>query len=153
MRAKLFLTALVCVALSACGGKPDYQTTTGASGQFRDLQGRWLLINYWAEWCKPCLAELPELNRFNHEFASKAAVFAVNFDGVQGEQLQQQVARLGIEIPVLNEDPSAKLGFKRPEVLPTTYVFSPDGKLQQILQGEQTFATLAAAIQPAPAKP
>ena len=146
MRIKLLLAALVCVTLSACGGKPDYQTTTGASGRFSDLQGRWLLINYWAEWCKPCLAELPELNRFNREFAAKASVFAVNFDGARDEQLRQQVAKLGIEVPVLNEDPAEKLGYKRPEVLPSTYVFSPDGKLQQVLQGEQTFETLAAAI-------
>jgi len=146
MRRKLCLTVLLCAALAACGKQPDYQTTAGTQGEFSELRGRWLLINYWAEWCKPCLEELPELNRFSHAFEAKAAVFAVNFDGVQGEQLQQQVSRLGIEIPVLNADPSAKLGFKRPEVLPSTYVFDPNGKLQQVLHGEQTFATLAAAI-------
>lgn len=154
MRYKVLLGSLLCVALSACG-KSEYQTTAGASGQFADLKGRWLLVNYWAEWCRPCLEELPELNRFQRRFEKDAVVFAVNFDGLQGEQLKEQVARLGIEVAVLNEDPSTRLGFKRPEALPSTYVFSPDGKLQQVLQGEQTVETLAAAIkkpiaQPAP---
>jgi len=149
MRIKFLLTALTCIALSACGKSEHPATGNNAFDQFGDLKGRWLLINYWAEWCKPCLKELPELNRFNRELEKTAVVYAVNFDGLQGEKLQQAVSKLGIEVPVLNEDPSIKLGFKRPEALPTTYVFGPDGKLREVLQGEQTFETLAAAIKTA----
>lgn len=136
---------LLCVLLSACG-KPDYHTLDGHSGRFADSKGRWVLINYWAEWCKPCIKEIPELNRFAQQYGDRAQVFAVNFDGVQGAELQQQVDKLKFAIPVLLEDPAARFGYPRPQALPSTFVIGPDGTLKQVLQGEQTLATLAAAI-------
>ena len=149
------LLALLLVALAAgCGGKPDYTTLQGDSGRFSDLQGRWILINYWAEWCKPCIKELPELNAFQQQYGEHATVFVVNFDGISGDALAAQVERFGIETPALLQDPAVTLGYQRPKALPTTFVFGPDGKLRQPLQGPQTVASLAAAIeQPAVAKP
>jgi thiol-disulfide isomerase/thioredoxin len=145
MRVFTLFVVLLCSLLTGCG-KADYQTLDGHSGRFKDLQGRWLLVNYWASWCVPCIKEIPELNQFATLHGDKASVFAVNFDGVQGPQLQEQVAKLGFAIPVLLADPAATLGYARPQALPSTFVFSPDGKLQQVLQGEQTVATLSAAI-------
>jgi thiol-disulfide isomerase/thioredoxin len=144
MTNRLLWGALLCLTLSACN-------PSGPTDPRADLHGRWLLINYWAEWCKPCLEEMPELNAFQQRFSQQVKVTAVNFDGLRGEALRQQAAKLHIAIALLEDDPAAQLGYKRPEVLPSTYVFSPDGKLQQVLQGQQTQATLAAAIQPASA--
>lgn len=141
----LFPIILLCGLLSACG-KPDYHTVDGGSGRFADLQGRWLLVNYWAEWCEPCLKEIPELNRFAQQYGDRATVLAVNFDGKQGDELRQQAAKLKFAFPVLLEDPAARLGYRRPEALPSTFVFGPDGKLRQVLQGEQTAASLLEAI-------
>jgi thiol-disulfide isomerase/thioredoxin len=144
MRA-FFIFAVLCGVLSGCG-KADYQTLDGHSGRFNDLQGRWILVNYWASWCEPCIKEIPELNRFAQEHADKVMVFAVNFDGAQGAELRQQVEKLQFAIPVLLADPAARLGYERPQALPSTFVFGPDGKFRQVLQGEQTVASLRAAI-------
>lgn len=151
MRVLLISTVLLCGLLSGCG-KADYQTLDGHEGRFKDLQGRWVLINYWASWCEPCIKEIPELNQFAQQQGDKVAVFAVNFDGIQGAQLQEQVAKLKFAIPVLTADPAVTLGYERPQALPSTFVFSPDGKLKQVLQGEQTVSSLGAAIG-APAAP
>ena len=132
-------------ALSACS-KPDYRTADGASGRFADARGKWLLINYWAEWCKPCIEEMPALNRFQQQHRDRVLLLTVNYDGAQGESLRQQIAKLGVELPVLLDDPAPLLNFPRPDALPTTLVFAPDGALRQTLQGAQTAATLAAAI-------
>lgn len=134
------------LALTACG-KPDYQTLQGDSGRFSDLEGRWFLINYWAEWCKPCIKELPELNEFQRQYGERATMFVVNFDGIGSDKLAAQVERLNIETPALLQDPSPALGYERPQALPSTFVFGPDGKLQQVLRGPQTVASLAAAIE------
>lgn len=149
MRRNAVLSLLFAIALTGCS-KPDYHTLAGDSGRFDELQGRWMLINYWAEWCKPCIEELPELADFSREHASQAVVFAVNFDGADATLLRQQAAKLNIEVPILLEDPALKLGYERPQALPSTYVFGPDGKLRQVLQGAQTSASLAAAIQSEP---
>ena len=52
--------------------------------------GEWLFINYWAEWCKPCIEEIPQLNAFHRGQAGKARVVMVNFDGASGAALQEQ---------------------------------------------------------------
>lgn len=137
--------ALLC-ALSACGAKPDYETVNGDSGRFADLHGRWVFVNYWAEWCKPCLKELPALKAFQDQYAKEAVVLAVNFDGPPLSQLRQQIAKLNVQVPVLTIDPSAQLGIDRPQGLPATYVFDPEGKLVARLDGEQTVESLAAAM-------
>ena len=140
-------TVLCALLLSSCS-KIDYHTTAGESGRFIDGK-TWFLINYWAEWCKPCIEEIPELNRMQTLNTSRVRVFAVNYDGAQGNALLQQIAKLGIAVPTLLEDPAPKLGFQKPDALPTTFVFSPDGTLRQTLQGPQTVASLTAAIEAA----
>lgn len=142
----LFVSILLLCGLLAGCGKADYQTHDGNSGRFEDLQGRWILINYWASWCEPCIKEIPELNEFSRVHGDKAAVFAVNFDGVQGEKLREQVEKLKFAIPVLVADPAVRFGYERPQALPSTFVIDPEGKLKEVLQGEQTVASLRAAI-------
>jgi thiol-disulfide isomerase/thioredoxin len=147
MKRLLLLPALL-IALSACGTKPDFETLDGDSGRFSDYRGRWVLVNYWAEWCKPCIVELPELKKFSDTHAGQAVVLTVNFDGADGDTLREQVRKLNIEVPVLLNDPAPLLGIERPQGLPTTFVFDPQGKLTATLAGEQTAESLAAAIRP-----
>lgn len=150
----IFRTLICCAclgALSACS-KPDYHTADGASGRFADARGKWLFINYWAEWCKPCIEEMPELNRFQQQYRDRVVLLTVNYDGAKDQALQQQIAKLGVELPVLLDDPAPQLGVQHPDALPTTFVFDPDGKLRQTLQGAQTAVTLAAIIGAAPVK-
>lgn len=109
--------------------------------------GQWLLVNYWAEWCKPCLEEIPELGAFAGKHAGTARVVLVNFDGVTGEALQQQARTLGIPPELLlDRDPAAELGLARPQALPSTFVIGPDGAQRTVLLGPQTVASLEAAI-------
>jgi len=109
--------------------------------------GQWLLVNYWAEWCKPCLEEIPELGAFAGKHAGTARVVLVNFDGVTGEALQQQARTLGIPPELLlDRDPAAELGLARPQALPSTFVIGPDRAQRTVLLGPQTVASLEAAI-------
>ena len=106
------------------------------------LIGRWVLINYWAEWCKPCLEEIPELNAFAEAHSEQVSVLGVNYDGVEGEALARVIVRFGIDFPVLTRDPASAYKFARPEVLPVTIVINPEGIVQQRLVGPQTLANL-----------
>lgn len=106
--------------------------------------GQWVLVNYWAPWCKPCIEEIPELNAVHNKHAN-ISVYGVNFDGATGETLAEQEKTLGVAFPTLTEEPSAALGIAKPAVLPTTLVIGPDGKVMATLLGPQTEESLLGA--------
>jgi thiol-disulfide isomerase/thioredoxin len=107
--------------------------------------GDWVLVNYWAEWCKPCIQEVPELNRLDGE--QGITVLGVNYDGVTGDALAAQIDALDIAFAQLPSDPAAELGIDRPQVLPTTVVIDPDGRRVATLVGPQTAETLREAME------
>ena len=147
MRIHYGLIVLVCVGLLACS-KPDYTLLSGESGYFKNFTGRWIIINYWATWCGPCHEEIPELNAFYkaHKKANDIVLLGVNYDGVDVDTLKNETKKMDITFPVLVDDPSSVLKFPRPDMLPVTLVFNPEGKLQATLLGPQTQATLSAAM-------
>ncbi len=132
-------------AVSAAGdGIPLLDgTTLPLSG----LKGRWVFVNYWAEWCAPCREEIPELNALQVEDGDRVLVLGVNFDQLPVEVMGPQAEKLGIRFAVAAEDPRDLLGIALPEVLPSTYVFDPDGKQVGVLLGPQDLDQLRAAMQ------
>lgn len=109
------------------------------------FDGSWLFVNYWAEWCAPCLEEIPELNELEHE-VDGARVLGINFDGLDAAVIREQMETLGIAFPVAVGEAGAALGLQSPEVLPSTYVFDPDGVQQGVLRGPQSLDMLRAAM-------
>lgn len=149
MRIKcLFVCALLCLA--GCSEKPLPRGTLalpdGRTHSLADYRGQWVVINYWAIWCKPCLKEIPHFNRLHDERSGEVAVLGVDFDNSQGEVLAQRIDTMGIRFPVLTQDPAAGLDHARPHVLPTTVIYNPDGQLAGILLGDQTWDSLNKAL-------
>ncbi len=136
---KAWLALGLMVALSGCG--PGQGPQGGLS--LEQLRGQWVVINYWAIWCKPCIQEIPELNALDE--LPGVTVLGVNYDGVAGQEREQQILQLGIAFDVLANDPAGELGITRPVVLPTTLIIDPAGELRDTLVGPQTFESLAAA--------
>ena len=119
-------------------------TAAGESIEWASLRGDWVLVNYWAEWCKPCLEEIPELNDVDaHEGVT---VLAVNFDGVSGQELVDLGERMGIGFTMLADNPAPPMGWDMPRGLPATFVIAPDGELRDTLMGAQTEADLMALM-------
>ena len=133
-------SGIVLLMLCACGGDGGESRDATLAG----TSGHWVIVNYWAEWCKPCIKEIPELNHLARDHP-EIQVLGVNFDGATGEDLDRQVAALGIDFPVLPQDPAAELGTPRPVVLPTTLVLNPAGEVAATLVGPQTLDSLLAA--------
>lgn len=127
---------LACLALAGCAEDwgPDQHGTDVTAQQ---LDGQWLLINYWAEWCGPCRTEIPELNALD-ESHDDITVLGVNFDGLQGEELAAASKDLDVRFRVLSIDPAERLDLPRSAVLPVTYIVDASGKVREQLVGEQT---------------
>jgi thiol-disulfide isomerase/thioredoxin len=143
---------LLCLVLAGCSSDLSDSPVSllgGDSHSFKNDQGKYTLINYWAIWCTPCREEIPELNKLAEEYADQLTVLAVNFDGEQGEELLAQVEKLGIEFPSLQSDPRAIWSLKPVSVLPETLVIDSEGVLLHRLIGPQTLESLADKVIPA----
>jgi len=129
----------LCIGVVACGDK-------SANPLPANPDNKVTFINYWAEWCRPCREEIPELNRFQALHGEHVRVFGVNFDGATGAELERQETQLGVAFATLPVDPGPFLGLPRPTGLPITVVLDREGRVTHQLEGEQTLETLEGAL-------
>ena len=139
---KRVCTVFALLLLTSCS-RVDFSYADGTSGRFADWSGRWVVINYWAEWCAPCRYEIPELNELAADTPTDVLVVGVNYDGITGEDLTELIGRMGIEFTVILVDPQTHFAYDRPSVLPTTVLIDPDGHVKETLVGPQTRDSLA----------
>lgn len=125
--------------------RPDFATIQdGKSYSMRDLRGNWLVINYFAEWCAPCLKEVPELNAFYRE--SGYPLFAISYDQETDNGMRELASKYQMQFPIISVENSLQLPFPRPKTLPTTYIYNPEGDLIKTIQGQITHSELVATI-------
>ena len=149
----LFIFSLLLISLTACQQAPVsktpevvFTTQTDSNISLKSLAGKWVVINFWASWCKPCYEEIPALNAFAKKFQDKALVLGVSYDHVQDDQLPALIAKMNIQFTTLKYDPSQALGIETLAGIPATLIINPAGKLVETLYGEQTEASLEKAI-------
>jgi thiol-disulfide isomerase/thioredoxin len=125
------------------------KSTQLANGEFTPIdhwQGQWRLVNIWAEWCKPCWQEIPELNQFNAlQNSSDIKLLGFNFDELTLGELALLKQKMQIDFPVLVSWPAH---WQKPEIkgLPATVIIAPDDTVKQVLWGEQTVESLQEAV-------
>jgi len=130
--------------LAACSQqKPDAKTVTGQPIIMSKFLGKWVIINYWAPWCKPCLTEMPELNKFYQAHKDKdAVVLGVSYDPLSPGQIEKFAKKLNVSYPMLQTFPAQVYGLGDISVLPATFIIGPDGKLKKKIFGPVTMAEL-----------
>lgn len=106
---------------------PDLDGVTRNLDEFR---GKWVVLNFWATWCPPCLKEIPELVDFHDQNHRKnAVVVGVAFEDIDVRELREFTESYFMNYPILRSKPSAKTPFGVISGLPTTYLISPTGEL------------------------
>ena len=135
------IISLFCLILIISCQKADIDLHNSKGMVSENLKGQWVMINYWADWCPPCLKEMPELVSFAS--ANKdVQVFAFNFDQLDGEDLDYEINKFGVDIPSILTHPRDIWGIESPATLPATYFINPEGEIVQSLFRPQTQESL-----------
>lgn len=136
----LIVLALALAADTEAPGLRAY-STTDVFGQPFDLAqtgDQFVVVNFWATWCKPCRKEIPDLSALHSE-REDVTVLGLAFEEATPEQIRQFLALIPASYPIALIDvynPPAQFGV--PRVLPTTLVISPDGALLKRVIGPVT---------------
>lgn len=145
----LLLAALLALpAHAAMPVQPTLHVGT-LDGKTFDLaaqRGKWVIVNYWATWCVPCIKEMPDIS---HYVATHKNVVAIGlaFEDNDVADIKAFLAKHPVVYPIaqvtLDKPPK---DFDEPAGLPTTYVISPDGKVARRFIGPIDAARLDAVI-------
>jgi thiol-disulfide isomerase/thioredoxin len=140
--------AFAVPAQAAMPAQPTLHVAT-LDGKTFDLaaqRGKWVIVNYWATWCVPCIKEMPDISRFVAAHSNVAAI-GLAFDDSAPADIKAFVAKHPVVYPIaqVTLDKPAK-DFDEPRGLPTTWLIGPDGKVAKRFVGPVTSAELAAAI-------
>ncbi|WP_080932954.1 TlpA disulfide reductase family protein [Xanthomonas albilineans] len=119
-------------------------------------RGQWVVVNFWATWCAPCLKEMPELSAL-HVMRDNIKVVGLAYEDIEPAQMQAFLKQHPVAYPIVIVDTyKPPADFATPRGLPMTYLIGPDGKLVKQFLGPVSArdieTAIAAAGGPAPGK-
>jgi cytochrome c biogenesis protein CcmG/thiol:disulfide interchange protein DsbE len=117
-------------------------TTSGETFKLSDLRGKPVVLNFWATWCPPCRAELPELQAASQSLGSQVAFVGVD-QAETPDQVRAFAEKLGITYPIPLDENGDASRLYAVRSLPTTFFIDRAGIIRQIQVGPVTEATLA----------
>jgi len=125
--------------------------TKGVMFTEKNTRGKYLVINFWATWCTPCLKEIPAFVKFYEENSDHVEILGLDFEPVDLEIINDYVGRFSINYPIVlyNEDNDSEYSnFGEIVGMPTTQIYSPAGELLHTFMGEITIDDLSEFIVP-----
>ena len=116
----------------------------GGAIELASLHGKVTLINFWATWCGPCRAEIPDLVALQNKYRDQLQVIGISEDEVSSDLVRRFAADQGVNYPIVMLTPELEKVFSGVRALPTTFLLDREGRLVQKHVGMLTMATTEA---------
>lgn len=127
---------------------PTLQLATVDGGHY-DLaahRGQWVVVNFWATWCAPCLKEMPELSAL-HAMRGNIEVVGLAYEDIEPDDMRAFLEKHPVAYPIAIVDTyDPPKDFATPRGLPMTYLIAPDGKVAKQFLGPVTARDIEDAI-------
>ena len=141
MRVLIFLAALF---LGSCS-KQDIEISQGGGLSSHTLKEKTVVLNIWADWCPPCIVEMPYFNKFNEQEDVLVLGFHFDqFDVLETEEVNRLIKKFKVEFNNIETDPRDIWGMEIPVHVPTTYIIK-NNKIIKTLITPQTYESLIEA--------
>lgn len=104
-----------------------FEDSKGKIHQLSDYRGKWVLVNFWATWCPPCLEEIPDLISL-YEDRNDVIIIGIAMDYADTETVIKFTEAMSIPYPIVFGNKEIASQLDELSMLPSTYLFDPTGK-------------------------
>ncbi len=93
------------------------------------MRGKVTLLNFWATWCGPCRAEIPDLIELQQKYSDKLQIVGLSTDEVQADAVRRFVQKAGVNYRVAIATPEVDAKFGGILALPTAFLIDSEGRV------------------------
>lgn len=134
----LFLPAIVFAQKNQEDKAPAFtlKDLNGKTVRLSDFKGKVILLNFWATWCPPCRAEIPELIKWQKEYEDQGLqIIGITYPPTNRAKVRRFVRQNEINYPILFGSKKTKELFTSAETMPFSVVIDTEGNIKEQIEG------------------